>query len=137
MLPTLSMLFETPTWHLVSSTDIGLSHDMLGLLGFLTTCSNAVPCVILQAFRVPIDWSAAPRFLGLLSFSTVLAPDWTSVAASARVTTLTPDWAGGHVSFTVLTPDWASAVACCRATTVAPDWAGGCVIVVSVDAVSV
>ena len=82
--------------------------------------------MVFAAFLVPINWSAAPRFLGLLVSSTVLTPDWASVAACCHATTRAPDWAGGHVmSSTVLTPDWASVAACCRATTHAPDWAGG------------
>ncbi len=110
----------------MNSTDTGSAHKILDFLGFLSTCANAEPCVVFAAFLVPINWSAAPHFLGLLVSSTVLTPDWASVPACCRTTTRAPDWAGGHVmSSTVLTPDWASVTACCRATTRAPHWAGG------------
>ena len=133
MLSTLSML-KISAWRFANSVDTGFAHEMLGFLGFLSTCSNAEPCVILLAFLVPVDWSAPSRFLGPLSCSPLLAPDWARVAASARAVTLAFGGAGGRVGSTVLTLDWASAAVCCRATS--PDWAGGRWTMVPVDAVS-
>ncbi len=102
MLLTPSIPLKTPlVEHVTDSTDTGSVHKILDFLGFLSTCSNAEPCVVFAAFLVPIDWSAAPRFLGLLVTSTVLTPDWASVAACCRPTTRAPDWAGGHVMFTL------------------------------------
>ena len=85
----------------MNSTDTGSAHKILDFLGFLSTCANAEPCVVFAAFLVPINWSAALHFLGLLVSSTVLTPDWASVAACCRATTRAPDWAGGHVMFTL------------------------------------
>jgi hypothetical protein len=71
----------------IMSAKIGFFYKILLLLGVLSTCLDAVLCVLLADALVLIDWLAMLHFFELQFSFTLLSPAWagrTSLAARYR-----------------------------------------------------